>query len=125
MQHSSLSRLVNHELYTVRYNKNVPETVLVAHNGVVYDFPLLLTEIEQIPNCLSTQQFVTKNIHFADTLSHLRQVESGQSLLFIDEVGIMRFGMENLYGHIFKDKTYSGIINSRIQWAHSTIILHV
>ena len=82
------------ELYTVRYNKNVPETVLVAHNGVVYDFPLLLTEIERIPNCLSTQQFVTKNIHFADTLPHLRQVESGQSLLFVDEVGIMYAGKE-------------------------------
>ena len=78
----------------MRYNKNVPETVLVAHNGFAYDFPLLLAEIERISNCVSTQHFVTKNIHFADTLPHLRQVESGKSLLFVDEVAIMYAGKE-------------------------------
>lgn len=49
-------------------------TVLVAHNGFVFDFPLLLAEIERRPNCLSTQHFVSHNIHFGDTLPHLRQV---------------------------------------------------
>ena len=82
------------ELYTVRYNKNFPEIVLVAHNGFAYDFPLLLAEIERRPNCLSTQHFVAKNIHFADTLPHLRQVESGKSLLFVDEVATMYAGKE-------------------------------
>ena len=48
--------------------------VLVAHNGFAYDFPLLLAEIERRPKYLSTQELVTHNVRFADTLPHLRQV---------------------------------------------------
>ena len=49
-------------------------TVIVAHNGFAYDFPLLLAEIERRPKDLSTRDLVTHNIYFADTLPHLRQV---------------------------------------------------
>ena len=76
-----------------------PGTVLVAHNGFVYDFPLLLAEIERRPNCLSTQHFVSQSIHFADTLPHLRQVytlyvQSNQSLLYMNEALITYTGKE-------------------------------
>jgi hypothetical protein len=50
----------------------------------LYDFPLLLAEIERRPNCLSTQYLVNQSMHFTDTLPHLRQVESSQSLLFMN-----------------------------------------
>ena len=49
-------------------------TVLVAHNGLMYDFPLLLAEIERRPKDLSTVHLVHHNVHFADTLPHLWQV---------------------------------------------------
>ena len=50
-------------------------TVLVAHNGFAYDFPLLLAEIERRPKHLSMQEFVNHNVHFADILPHVRQVQ--------------------------------------------------
>ena len=50
-------------------------TVLVAHNGFAYDFLLLLAEIERRPKHLNMQEFVNRNVHFADTLPHLHQVQ--------------------------------------------------
>ena len=59
-------------------------TVLFANNGFLYDSPMLLTEIERRPNRpLSTQHFVSRSIHFTNTLPRLRQVHSNQSLLFV------------------------------------------
>ena len=49
-------------------------TVLVAHNGFSYDFPLLLAEIERRPKELSTANLSHCRLFFADTLLHLRQI---------------------------------------------------
>lgn len=46
--------------------------VLVAHNGFVFDFPMLINEIERTPN-ISTSTLVTMNIHFSDTYAYLTQ----------------------------------------------------
>ena len=55
------------------FNHDIPLTVLVAHNGYKFDFPILLAEIERHQN-LSTDLLMKHNIHFADTLPQLRQV---------------------------------------------------
>ena len=47
-------------------NYIIPLTVLLAHNGFAYDFPLLLAEIEHRPQYLRKQDFVTYNVHFAE-----------------------------------------------------------
>lgn len=49
-------------------------SVLVAHNGFVYDFPILFAEIERRPEKLDLSIFRRHKIHFADTLPHLRDV---------------------------------------------------
>ena len=49
-------------------------TVLVAHNGFSYDFPLLLAEIERRPTQLATADLIHHKIFFADTLPYLRKV---------------------------------------------------
>ncbi len=49
-------------------------TVLVAHNGFSFDFPMLLAEVERCPENLSTSVFEHANVHFSDTLPLLRQV---------------------------------------------------
>ena len=48
--------------------------VLVSHNGYRFDFPILLAEIERRPEKLALTQLVTHNIHFSDTLGHLKTV---------------------------------------------------
>ncbi len=50
-------------------------SVLVAHNGYSFDFPVLLAEVERKPRDLAGSSFVTKNIHFSDTLPLLRKVK--------------------------------------------------
>ena len=50
------------------------DVVLVAHNGYVFDFPMLLAEIERRPEKLSLSQLSLHKIYFADTLRYLKQV---------------------------------------------------
>ena len=47
--------------------------VLVAHNGFAFDFPILLAEVERRME-LHLSDFVSRNIHFSDTLPLLRRV---------------------------------------------------
>ena len=54
-------------------------SVLVAHNGFKFDFPLLYNEINRRKPTLSPEQL--EGIFFADSLVHLRQV---RCLLFDD-----------------------------------------
>ena len=54
----------NHDYIT---NYISPGTVLVAHNGFVYDFPVSLAEIERRPNCL-TQQKISECTRFPKTV---------------------------------------------------------
>lgn len=54
-------------------------TVLVAHNGFKFDFPLLYNEINHSMPILSPEQL--EGIFLADSLVHLRQV---RCLLFDD-----------------------------------------
>ncbi len=56
------------------YNIVLISTVLVAHNGFSFDFPILLAEVERRPDALSASSFETHRIHFIDTLPLLRQV---------------------------------------------------
>jgi len=49
-------------------------TVLVAHNGFCFDFPILLAEVERRPRQLTVSVFEDNNIHFSDTLQLLRKV---------------------------------------------------
>lgn len=49
-------------------------TVLVAHNGFKFDFPLLFAEIDRREEHLNTSILCTNNIHFGDTLVWLKQV---------------------------------------------------
>ena len=46
--------------------------VLVAHNGFAFDFPILLAEVERRME-LHLSDFVSRNIHFSDTLPLLRR----------------------------------------------------
>ncbi len=46
--------------------------VLVSHNGYQFDFPMLLAEVER--NNLDSSCFERHNVHFSDTLKHLREV---------------------------------------------------
>ena len=47
-------------------------SVLVAHNGFSFDFPVLMAEVERRPErrpeSLATSIFEANNIHFSDTL---------------------------------------------------------
>ena len=47
--------------------------VLVAQYGFVFDFPILLAEVERRPQ-LDLFNFRTGNVHFSDTLPLLRKV---------------------------------------------------
>ena len=48
--------------------------VLLAHNGFVFDFPVLLAEVERRPRQLAASIFEDHNIHFGDTLPLLRKI---------------------------------------------------
>ncbi len=73
-------------------------SVLVAHNGYSFNFPVLLAEVERRPRDLAGSSFVTKNIHFSDTLPLLRkEKKDGEKCL----VGT-KLGMKVLYKHILK-----------------------
>ena len=50
--------------------------VLVAHNGSKFDFPILLAEMERRPEKLAVSQLKQLQVHFADTLVYLKQVNS-------------------------------------------------
>ncbi len=52
---------------------DLPMLVLVAHNGFLYDFPILLAEIERRTE-LAFSLFIGGNVHFSDTLPLLRKV---------------------------------------------------
>lgn len=58
--------------YSTDYMNNF--TVLVAHNGFAFDFPILLAEVERRPMELSIKSFEANRIHFCDTLPCLRKV---------------------------------------------------
>lgn len=49
-------------------------SVLVAHNGFAFDYPILLAEVERRPRALSFTTFEDHNIHFSDTLPLLKKV---------------------------------------------------
>ena len=52
-------------------------TVLIAHNGYKFDFPLLFNEITRREPAISLEML--KGIYFAESLEYLRQVHiSGQ-----------------------------------------------
>ena len=55
-------------------------SVLVAHNGYQYDFPILLAEIERSDKPELTNWLITHNIWFADTLHYLKQVNTSRTL---------------------------------------------
>lgn len=47
-------------------------TVLIAHNGYKFDFPLLFNEITRREPAISLD--ILRGIYFADSLEYLRQV---------------------------------------------------
>ena len=49
-------------------------TVLVAHKGFTYDFPILLAEVERRSGSLDVSAFTKHQIHFADTYPLLQKV---------------------------------------------------
>ena len=57
-------------------------SVLVAHNGYQYDFPILLAEIERSDKAELTNWLITHNIRFADTLHYLKQVNTSRTVYF-------------------------------------------
>jgi DNA polymerase III alpha subunit (gram-positive type) len=96
--------------------------VLVAHNGFTFDYPMLLAEIKRTPE-ISFQSLKESNIHFADTLPHLRKVvfqyqtnqlpcsyiayqlsiqakKEGHAAL----TEVQKFGLRNLYCHFVQHK---------------------
>ena len=52
---------------------NIFYTVLVAHNGFQFDFPILFAEVER-RQTLELSAFESSDIHFADTLHQLKKV---------------------------------------------------
>ena len=64
-------------------NKKQYLTVLVAHNGFVFDFPILLAEVERRPGVLATSVFEERNIHISDDLPLLRKVAQLNTIVCI------------------------------------------
>ena len=79
-------------------------SVLVAHNGYKFDFPMLLAELERRSTDLKSH-IQSCNIHFADTLPHLRQSRKDG---FQTLSNVKKFGVENLFQHFFPDKQFTG-----------------
>ena len=101
-------------------------TVLVAHNGYRFDFPILLAETERRPEKLALSQLSSHRIHFSDTLGYLKQVGFTLLILIHKHVHILyfqakkdgrcvlksvgKFGLEDLFHHFFENETYPGIV---------------
>ena len=79
-------------------------SVLVAHNGYKFDFPMLLAKLERWSTDLKSH-IQSCNIHFADTLPHLRQSRKDG---FQTLSNVKKFGIENLFQHFFPDKQFTG-----------------
>ena len=61
------------------------DTVLLAHNGFAFDFPILFAEVES-REALDMSSFNLHHIHFSDSLVLLRMVKRKyESTLNIDQ----------------------------------------
>ena len=127
-----IHQVIIHHVYGCTYSYiGICPSVLVAHNGFEFDFPILLAEIDRRPRDLSCNHLVAQHLHFADTLPHLRQVQSCIIDMFLDTVhaytcnhfiqakkdghhgskDVCKFGLESLYCDFFPSKTYPGMIS--------------
>ena len=57
------------------------ETVLLAHNGFVYDYPLLYAELKRREQLVDAS--LLSKVSFGDTLQFVRQVRNRDLQLFI------------------------------------------
>ena len=71
---SEAKGLVNKSNFSIFRSTTMLSSVLVAHNGDGFDFPVLLAEMERRPKLMAVTDLVRHNIHFTDTLSTLKQV---------------------------------------------------
>lgn len=113
---------------------NVHFTVLVAHNGFRFDFPVLLAEVERRPKQLSLSTFRALSIHFSDTLVHLKKVEVSLACTcttcifkdieyffkakkdgYTNLKSVRKFGMEDLFNSFFPEETYNGTLFSLVE----------
>ena len=90
-----------YELQDVKYYP-----VLVAHNGFVFDFLILLSELHRrnIPfNRLSSVK-----LHFADTLYDCKKQVKSNNVIFAswNSTEKKRLGIRNLYSKIFPETAY-------------------
>ena len=82
--------------------------ILVAHNGFVFDFPLLLSELHR--RNIPFNRLASLNLHFADTLYDCKKhVKISDSIIFANWTASEKkcLGIGNLYSKHFADETYN------------------
>jgi len=82
--------------------------LLVAHNGFVFDFMLVLSELER--RDMSCSGFRALNVHFADTLYDCRLLsKSKEKNVFSDctKKKLRGLSIENLYAKYFPGEAYN------------------
>lgn len=82
--------------------------VVVAHNGFVFDFLLLLSELHR--RNIPFNRLASLNLHFADTLYDCKKhVKNSNSVIFETWTASekKRLGIGNLYSKYFVDETYN------------------
>ena len=82
--------------------------VLVAHNGFVFDFLLLLSELHR--RNIPFNRLVSLNLHFADTFYDCKKtVKNSDSIIFANWSASekKRLGIGSLYSKYFADETYN------------------
>ena len=85
--------------------------ILVAHSGIVFDFPLLMAEVERIRQQSGSsfesqlvRKFDNLNLNFADTFFMCKDLEMIKSPIL---EGVDKLGVEGLYKHFFPHKLYA------------------
>ena len=82
--------------------------LLVAHNGFVFDFLLLLSELHR--RSIPFNRLLSVNLHFADTFyDSKKQVKNSDSVIFANWTAVekRRLGISNLFSKYFADETYN------------------
>ena len=90
-----------YELQDVKYYP-----VLVAHNGFVFDFLILLSELHR--RNIPFNRLTSINLHFADTFYDCKKLVKSNSAIFTNWTSLekKRLGINNLYNKIFPEATY-------------------
>ena len=89
------------ELQDVKYYP-----VLVAHNGFIFDFLILLSELNR--RKIPFNRLSSINLHFADTFYDCKRLVKSDNAIFANWTSLekKRLDINNLYSKIFPEATY-------------------